>query len=643
MIKFSKLFLLAAASLSFFGSCSDDDTIIYPEPEFGDYVSVNPESASISSKGGQASVMVTSNGEWTLAGESAYVTPSATQGKDGEVVTFTVNPNDKHEDQVFKYEFKNGQKTASYTITLLRKALDELTLNFAEGSNNVAYTGGEVKVIVVSNNAWTLEGTSDFATPSVTEGTDGDEVVFAVKANETDAERAAKFQFKNGEKVVDFEIKQAAYVETIELTKTDVKLSNKANKKYEVAVKTNVNNRELKAEIPAEANWVSFKGALDAAEGATAILDIQANRTTEARTAAITFKGPKGATAVLNLTQMPEVVLSVSAKAFMVKMDATAYEVPVTANVEYDVTVSAEGNGWFTFNSVTAENVLKFDVKPLEGETPRACKVTLTEKNPAEDVKAAVVEFAIEQKPAGLINCAADMRQSRTHFPSMVNSQALNVASWSMEALVNIQEARTRGTLSTIMGIEGIALLRMGDASLPWNQLQVVADGESSVTGKESQLNELNRWYHIAFTYNYDNKTAKLYIDGELKLTETRWYRTTNFAKPYTGSESWSRSFWIGYSYSSDRYFPGFMSEMRLWNRELSEQEIKSPNHFYQVDPNSEGLVGYWKLNDGKGYIVKDYSKSGNNMEGEINVRHHREDDSHRGEPGMNWVDVNIG
>ncbi len=643
MIKFSKLFLLAAASLSFFGSCSDDDTIIYPEPEFGDYVSVNPESASVSSKGGKASVMVTSNGEWTLSGESAYVTPSATTGKDGEVVTFTVNPNDKHEDQVFTYTFKNGQKTANYTITLLRKALDELTLNFAEGSNNVPYTGGEVKVIVVSNNAWTLEGTSDFATPSATQGTDGDEVVFTVKANDTDAERTAKFQFKNGEKVVDFVINQAIYVETIELAKAEAKLSHNVNNKYQVAVKTNVSNRDLTAEIPAEATWVKFKGALPGTDSVNAILDIQENRTTETRTAAITFKGPKGTSAVFTLTQMPEVILSVKSKGYSVKKDATSFEVPVTANVEFDVKVSAEGNGWFTFNSVTAEKAVKFDVQPMENETPRTCTVTLTEKNPAEDVEAASIEFTVSQRPAGLISCVADMRKSRTHFSSFKNSAALNVNSWTMEALINVQEARNTGTLSSIMGIEDCCLLRMGDASIPWNQLQVAFTG-GNVTSSSLKLEDLNRWYHVAVVYDYDTRTISIYIDGKKMHSEKTTDRSQNFAKAYQGSEaSWNRAFWIGYSYTSERYFPGYMSEMRIWNKPLSEEEINATNHFYQVEPTSEGLVGYWKLDDASGYIVKDYSPSGNNMEGEINVRHHREDDSHRGEQGMNWVEVNIG
>jgi len=53
----------------------------------------------------------------------------------------------------------------------------------------------------------------------------------------------------------------------------------------------------------------------------------------------------------------------------------------------------------------------------------------------------------------------------------------------------------------------------------------------------------------------------------------------------------------------------------------LTKEEINAENHFYSVPVDSEGLVGYWKLNDGAGAIVKDSSPSGNDMVGEINVR----------------------
>ena len=34
--------------------------------------------------------------------------------------------------------------------------------------------------------------------------------------------------------------------------------------------------------------------------------------------------------------------------------------------------------------------------------------------------------------------------------------------------------------------------------------------------------------------------------------------------------------FWIGYSYSSDRFFDGVVSEVRIWNKELTADEIKA-------------------------------------------------------------------
>jgi hypothetical protein len=56
------------------------------------------------------------------------------------------------------------------------------------------------------------------------------------------------------------------------------------------------------------------------------------------------------------------------------------------------------------------------------------------------------------------------------------------------------------------------------------------------------------------------------------------------------------------------------MSEVRIWNRCLSEDEINADAHFYTVDPNSEGLAAYWKMDDGAGTIIKDYSPNGNDL-----------------------------
>ena len=83
----------------------------------------------------------------------------------------------------------------------------------------------------------------------------------------------------------------------------------------------------------------------------------------------------------------------------------------------------------------------------------------------------------------------------------------------TMEALVNIQETRVSGSLSTIMGVEGKFLLRLGDVNVPWNQIQLAMQGGNR-TDTKLKLSELDRWYHVAVTW--DDTFAYFYIDGEL-------------------------------------------------------------------------------------------------------------------------------
>ena len=70
---------------------------------------------------------------------------------------------------------------------------------------------------------------------------------------------------------------------------------------------------------------------------------------------------------------------------------------------------------------------------------------------------------------------------------------------------------------------------------------------------------------------------------------------------------------WIGHSYNRDRWLEGEISECRIWNKVLTADEINAKNHFYLVEPDSEGLVAYWKFDEGTGQTVTDYTGNGNN------------------------------
>ena len=96
-----------------------------------------------------------------------------------------------------------------------------------------------------------------------------------------------------------------------------------------------------------------------------------------------------------------------------------------------------------------------------------------------------------------------------------------------------------------------------------------------------------------------------------------------NFAGPHSDeSNNQPRCFWIGYSYDDKRSFDGMMGEIRIWNKALTAEEINAKDHFYKIDPASQGLVSYWKFNDNntKDKVIRDYSGNGFHLETKNNA-----------------------
>ena len=107
-----------------------------------------------------------------------------------------------------------------------------------------------------------------------------------------------------------------------------------------------------------------------------------------------------------------------------------------------------------------------------------------------------------------------------------------------------------------------------------------------------------------------------MFVDGESKGVGNQRPRVTvNWGVSYPREEENDnkRGFWIGYSYDTPRYLDGDISECRVWNRILTPEEIREKDHFYYVDPASDGLVAYWKFDDGQGGNITDHA-NGNNL-----------------------------
>lgn len=216
-------------------------------------------------------------------------------------------------------------------------------------------------------------------------------------------------------------------------------------------------------------------------------------------------------------------------------------------------------------------------------------------------------------KEASLVNFSANMKENNVRF-NFKNPAPLNgLTELTAEALINVDAfADGRGAnISTLMGVEGHFLIRFGDAA-PKDQIQIAAKGENLTSS--DWVCKTGKWTHIAVTYSQATNTVQVYIDGKKRTEQvfTKFTGPVDWGKYFEEETDNTRSFWIGYSYENARYLDGDICECRVWNRVLTEDEIKAENHFYKVDPASEGLVAYWKFNEGKGDTIKDYSLNEN-------------------------------
>lgn len=210
-------------------------------------------------------------------------------------------------------------------------------------------------------------------------------------------------------------------------------------------------------------------------------------------------------------------------------------------------------------------------------------------------------------KGAALINVVADI--SEMYFPvnwsSSVNVRGLKTI--TVEALVRSSdwEAGRGNALSSVFGIEGTFLVRIGDADRPRNQLQLVNPNGNWPSPNAAPGLPVNEWIHIAVVWDATTGERIYYQNGEVVASD-------NAA---SGSVSLNSGCYVGKSYDDSRWLPGEISELRIWNIQRTQEQIASS--MYTVDPTTPGLLAYWKFNEGSGNVINDATGNGTNLTGE--------------------------
>lgn len=213
-------------------------------------------------------------------------------------------------------------------------------------------------------------------------------------------------------------------------------------------------------------------------------------------------------------------------------------------------------------------------------------------------------------KAGALINVVADIEKNYCRVTWKNPAPVKNLTQVTMEALVRARYFSRSGSDSeivTVMGIEGYYLIRCGDSNGS-GQIQVATSSGNFPGSDPAKVLPANTWLHIALTHDLSTGDYAIYVNGVKKSSGVSRLGSLDLTR--SGSDN--AGFNIGRSWNDNRWWPGEIGEVRIWNRVLSEEEINAKDHFYMVDPASEGLVAYWKFDDAAGEIIKDHTANGN-------------------------------
>lgn len=127
-------------------------------------------------------------------------------------------------------------------------------------------------------------------------------------------------------------------------------------------------------------------------------------------------------------------------------------------------------------------------------------------------------------------------------------------------------------TRSLSVYVTNITALEIGFGTNPWNPVTT------------PPLLRHNAWNHVAVTF--DGTLLKVYIDGQLKFTDSRYAGKTPNTTP------------IRYLGKTSDTFEGMLDEVRIWDLVRSNQEIDQ-NRIFSLTGNEVGLIGYWNFDEG--------------------------------------------
>ena len=258
-------------------------------------------------------------------------------------------------------------------------ALSVTTLSFLNTGEAV---DGAASVTVTSNADWTLIGKDDWCHPSVTEGKNGESVIFTADVNPGSESRTAEFFFVSGSKTEKLYVMQKQN-SVIELFKDEFDLPREGG---DIAVRVSANDK-VTVNIPADYPWITMveTPASKSLDLNVFYFHIEETDVYEQRSGRIEVLSG-GNTVPATVTQERKVELRVEQATYDAGANGGTVEVTVHTNLPYSVDVPDVTSSWLTPDldedagtdpGTITTRTERFTVG-TQGEMTRAGKITLT-------------------------------------------------------------------------------------------------------------------------------------------------------------------------------------------------------------------------------------------------------------------------
>jgi len=339
-----------------------------------------------------------------------------------------------------------------------------------------------------------------------------------------------------------------------------------------------------------------------------------------------------------NFTSKAYIDLDTKSTTYLIKPDASEYSaslsvgIPRPATEDVEFTIAPDASLLNAYNNIFSDNaqILPSDYYTMSGskltinrESVRSTSLDInfininqldrevvyvlpvTIANAGMDVLESARTHYYIFKGGALINWGADIEEN--YFPVNWGNSSLvtGMNELTIEGMLYLRQAERDGSDSHIMtffGTEKNFLIRLGDTFDPGQIMVVVNEsGKYPDNANDRTSAPIGRWFHLAITLD-SGGALKIYVDGEHKST-------TNI-----GSKSLTitSSCFIGRSYNDNRYWPGMICETRFWNVARTQEEIAM--YMYGIDPETAGLVAYWKFDEGNGNTINDHTGNGTSI-----------------------------